>query len=277
VHVVWNGSDKARPRPQPESLGAPLLYSRLNDAGTAFQPERNLIKNVEYLDGGGAVAADSLGNVFVFWHGHPVGAPEGEDHRAVFVAKSADEGALFAPERRVSPDDAGACGCCGLAAFGDRAGNIYTVFRAARAKENRDSMLLVSRDHGGTFAPTTLQPWKATQCPMSLPSITEGAGRVMLAWETGSQVQFAAVGQHEMASPMGRGSRKHPITAVNDRGETLLAWSEGTGWERGGAVEWQLFDGEGRPAGAIGHADGLPVWGLPAAVADKEGNFVILF
>src|SRR6266852_7895412 len=39
VHVAWNGSDKATKGPHRE---VPLLYSRLNDAGTAFEPERNV-------------------------------------------------------------------------------------------------------------------------------------------------------------------------------------------------------------------------------------------
>ena len=27
---------------------------------------------------------------------------------------------------------------------------------------------------------------------------------------------------------------KHPVLATNPSGETLLAWTEGTGWQRGG-------------------------------------------
>ncbi|HAB18810.1 MAG TPA: hypothetical protein DCE44_20515 [Verrucomicrobiales bacterium] len=40
AHVVWNGSSQAEPKPV---AGAPLLYSRLDDSGTAFEPEQNLI------------------------------------------------------------------------------------------------------------------------------------------------------------------------------------------------------------------------------------------
>ena len=64
VHVAWNGSSKAEPQAEPKQTGrAPMLYSRLNDARTAFEPERNLITRTFNLDGGGAVAADSRGNV----------------------------------------------------------------------------------------------------------------------------------------------------------------------------------------------------------------------
>ena len=42
-----------------------MLYTRLNDAGTAFEPQRDLIRMARGLDGGGAVAADGVGNVYV--------------------------------------------------------------------------------------------------------------------------------------------------------------------------------------------------------------------
>src|SRR3954466_1868132 len=38
AHVAWNGSDQAQPRSGKEP---PMLYARLNDAGTAFEPEKN--------------------------------------------------------------------------------------------------------------------------------------------------------------------------------------------------------------------------------------------
>jgi hypothetical protein len=112
--------------------------------------------------------------------------------------------------------------------------------------------------------------------PDELPSISEGAGRIWLAWKpVAGPILLGRPGLGGVT--MGRGSRKHPVTAVNDRGDTLLAWSDGTGWQKGGAVEWQLFDSAGRPTGPVNRADGLPVWGLPAVVAEKDGNFVILF
>src|SRR5262249_21717068 len=41
AHVLWNGSDQAKPRSP--AGGGPLLYRRMNDAGTAFDAERNLL------------------------------------------------------------------------------------------------------------------------------------------------------------------------------------------------------------------------------------------
>ena len=43
IHVAWMGSDKAEPRGS--GGGSPMLYTRLNDAATAFEPQRNIIQS----------------------------------------------------------------------------------------------------------------------------------------------------------------------------------------------------------------------------------------
>ena len=70
---------------------------------------------------------------------------------------------------------------------------------------------------------------------------------------------------------------KHPAVAVNKAGETLLVWTEGTGWQRGGALAWQMFGADGKPAGAPQRRDGVPVWGLAAAVAESDGSFTVIY
>src|ERR1700737_4407977 len=51
--------------------------------------------------------------------------------------------------------------------------------------------------------------------------------------------------------------------------------TEGTGWQKGGALAWQLFDKTGKPTDEKGRIDrAIPVWGLPTVVATKEG-FII--
>src|SRR5713226_5096417 len=74
AHVAWNGSRNAEKGTHP---GAPMLYSRLNEAGTAFEPERDVMSETAILDGGGSVAADNEGNVYVMWHAFPPGNSEG--------------------------------------------------------------------------------------------------------------------------------------------------------------------------------------------------------
>jgi hypothetical protein len=57
----------------------------------------------------------------------------------------------------------------------------------------------------------------------------------------------------------------------------LLVWTEGTGWQRGGALAWQLFDKSGKPLDEKGRQDGVPVWSFGAAYAKEDGSFVVLY
>jgi hypothetical protein len=61
VHVVWMGSERAEPRGP--SGSTPPLYARLNDAGTAFEPQRNIARFAGGPGGGLSVADDKLGGV----------------------------------------------------------------------------------------------------------------------------------------------------------------------------------------------------------------------
>src|SRR5256885_3755541 len=90
VHVTWMGG------------GDIMYYTRLNDSGTAFEPPRNLITWAGKLDGGGTVAADRKGNVYVAWNGAPPDNKRNELGRAIFVARSTDEGKTFSREERAT-------------------------------------------------------------------------------------------------------------------------------------------------------------------------------
>src|SRR6185369_4163602 len=123
VHVVWNQSHASLSAA--DKMKAAMIYTRLNDAGTAFEPQRTLSDVAYQLDGGGTVAADGLGNVYVAWHGNPEAS--GEANRRVFVARSTDEGRTFLPEVPAISEATGACGCCGMKAIADGTGNVFML------------------------------------------------------------------------------------------------------------------------------------------------------
>lgn len=277
VHVAWNGSTVSD-----KHAGVPMLYTRLNAAGTAFEPERDLITQAAGLDGGGSVAADPAGNVYVLWHALKPGSTEGEGNRAVFVARSTDDGRTFAREKLATAEPTGACGCCGMRAFADHAGTVFALYRAAGEKVNRDETLLISRNQGLDFAIANAHPWKISTCPMSSAFFSESGSGVLAAWETEGNVFFARVDPKTQSvspavSPASAPRAKHPAVAGNARGEVLLAWTEGTGWQRGGTLAWQMFGPEGRPIGEINRAEGVPVWSLVSAVARPDGSFLVLY
>src|SRR5439155_6942543 len=127
IHVVWFGSDQSEPAGG-RSRGAPLLYSRLNDRGTAFEPARNLMQFTAALDGGPSIAADAEGNVYAAWHGQD-GSSDGEAARRLWVARSTEEGKSFSREVPAWAEPTGACACCGARAYADRRGLVYILYR----------------------------------------------------------------------------------------------------------------------------------------------------
>ena len=278
VHVVWNGSSKAEPK---SGEGTPLLYARLDDSGSAFESERNLMGKTVMLDGGASVAADRLGNVYVIWHAAPAADLEGEPKRRVFLARSADDGANFQPEKSISLTN-GVCGCCALRAFADRAGNLMVLYRAATTATNRDITLLSSTNQGATFTQVFTDPWTTGSCPMSSASLVDSPHGVFAAWETKGKVQATSVlpELRELfpTAAVSIGNRaKHPALTVNLRGEALCVWAEGTGWQKGGSVAWRTLDAKGVPTGETATKAGLPVWSFPAAFARDDGQFVVVF
>jgi hypothetical protein len=116
--------------------------------------------------------------------------------------------------------------------------------------------------------------------------MTSGAKQNLGAWENNGQVFFAALDRIstgsssdlvKIAAPDATGKRKHPAIATNSRGETILVWTEGTGWKKGGSLAWQVFDRDGKPTANKGTAPDVPVWGLATVVAEANGNFTIVY
>ncbi|PYJ86807.1 MAG: hypothetical protein DME22_03965 [Verrucomicrobia bacterium] len=281
VHVAWMGGQGAARVTVNGKEATPMLYTRSNDADTAFEPERNLITWAAGLDGGGSVAADLQGNVYVVWHASPPGNQRGEAGRAVFVAHSTDEGGTFKREEQANRRATGACGCCGLRAFADSKGRLYIVYRAAD-EMSRDMTLLVSRDHAANFEVETVNQWMIKSCPMSSCAFAESDSGVVAATERDGQVYFNVIEPETLslsrpAAAPGGEKRKHPVVAANSKGEVLIAWTEGTAWQKGGALGWQLFDKHGKATAEKGHADGVPVWSLPAAFAQSDGSFMVVY
>jgi hypothetical protein len=312
VHVAWNGSGKFA-----GDRGVPMFYARMNQRGTGFEDQRNLMQKTRGLDGGGTITADQNGRVFVAWHGLAVASKveggsetsaetsagagaktrvetgaemSGEAARRVWVAISTDSGKTFADETMAWKQSTGACGCCSMRALATEAGSVHMLYRSA-SDGTRDIFRLSFKlgeqgqigfgDSVG-FEGGLVHRWKVATCPMSSMSLASGAGRVASAWETDGQMylSWSQSGSPKftppLAAPGDQRQRKHPALAINSQGQTLMAWTEGTAWQRGGDLVWQIYDPNGKATSQHGRIeDGIPVWGLPSAAA--IGSDFVLF
>src|SRR5262249_35726142 len=152
----------------------------------------------------------------------------------------------------------GVCGCCGLKAFAPNPKQLAIFYRAADAAANRDMVLLVSTNAGASFQSIILGKWKSSTCPMSTPALgTSPDGRLLAMWETDGQVYWAKVEPSNPQTSISVQSvggnpreRKHPRFAVSpgQPSSLLLSWVEGTGWEKGGALAWEVAGAESAPA-----------------------------
>jgi hypothetical protein len=206
----------------------------------------------------------------------------GEAGRALFVARSTDEGKTFAPEVLATDKPTGACGCCGMKAWADDHGIVLALYRGASEQVNRDEILLVSRDRGLHFDTALVHPWKVATCPMSSASFSDTGAGLLAAWETEGNVYFTRIDSSSLevaqpVSPVGSARRKHPVAVGNAAGDVLLAWTVGTGWGKGGSVVWQLYDKNGQPSPEHGQRTGVPTWSLITALAKSDGGFVIIY
>ena len=287
VHVAWNGSDTALPRgvtnPKTQKAGSPMLYARSNAQRTAFEPQRNLTTHTFDIDGGGSIAADEDGSVYVAWHANDVKGDPGEAVRRVWLARSTDAGANFAPETAAWSEPTGACGCCGMRLLAAGQGRLHLLYRSATQQINRDVFALLSTDRGRTFTGARLHEWDINACPMTSMSLAVSGKRVLAAWETDGQVFFKDVSGSAAASPQAPAGgspetrRKHPRLAFGRDGSLLMVWTEGTAWNKGGSLAWQLYDVAGQPSGPAGARPGVPTWSVGAVAPGPAGGFVVFY
>ncbi len=266
LHVAWFHNNPMR-----------FYYARSDGAGGFEEQQVLSVKDEGGVESGATVAVDADGNVYVFWHADPV-----EDaQRRVYMAVSRDNGALFELPRAVSPEAEGACGCCGLRAITDDTGAVHVSYRGAGDNIHRGMRLLTTADKGRTFSDQLIQPWDVGACPVATTTLSAGPDGTKVAWETEGQVQFADITRLDAPVPApGEADfrRKNPAVSVNHRGDILLAWGDGPGWQSGGALHWQLFDRGGRPRGEEGSgAAPIPASSVPTAVARADGSFVVVF
>ena len=255
-----------------------MLHSRLNDDGSAFEEETNIIGRTIGFEGVGAIVADqNSANVYAFWPGQTEPGPEmGRD---MYMALSKDEGKNWSVPRKLDINIEGNCRCCPIQATMDSKGNMYIVYRnsvkTSAASWDKNTFLLVSKDAGKSWNKTLVQKWENCGCPGAPYSMASGADGVYLGFSTRGTSSFAKVGKRLKINPApssGKSSTR-PVVAANKNGDVLFCWVEVQD------VTWQVFDRNGKAlANVAGRLNGVAAkWSNAAVVATASGDFLLYY
>lgn len=283
VHVSWFGSARVAPKtPEGQHPQAPLMVTRMNDSRDGFEPERNVMTWTKDLDGGGSIAADKEGNVYVAWHGRGHSRLKGEMGRGIFLATSRDKGKTFEREIQVREAPPGSCACCGMRVAIHPDGQLHIVYRGLQ-NEVRPMVDLWSADGGNTFEKVIFNPWRIKACPMSSVNLLPIGNELLIATEQEQSIKLNIRSQNDLSMRQfpehpTLWNGKHPSAAADPDGNLLLTWSEGAGWAQGGTLRWVILDKTGTEIAQNPNEDqpAIPVWSFPKALYFNQG-FRIIF
>jgi len=266
IHVVW--ADRWSPGAQ-----CRVRYARSIDGGRSFQPVRQ-ISPMPGVDGA-TLAADGEGNVLVFWHVFSPPQEEVPNGHWLYVSRSTDNGAAFAPAERVKIANVKdlACSMCMMRARIGADGNAYLAFRSAennirdfyvlrgRKTENRFTALRVNHDN-----------WELKTCPMCGPELTlDGQGGALCAFMSRHRVYWSTLAPGastftlHAATPANEEDEIYPSAVANRQGDVLFLWQVGPMSVSGRAtVKWAVYRRDGAFTGQAGTV-GVSASGTKAA------------
>ncbi len=270
-HVLWHGKQGTAA----DGKGCALYYARV-DGSAAPASVNDMMGDTTALDGGAAVAADAQGHVWLVWHAQPADG-KGEAARRLYLRHSADNGASFTEPWAVKGEDQGICGCCGLAAMIGADGSLHVLYRKAENGSQRGARLIrlpAAANLSTTPVVVPLDQWNMPGCPMTTAAFIQEDGGPAPAWVTQYQLRFQS--WTPQIAAQSEALRNHPRMARNSAGETLLAWTEGATWGKGGELLAQVFSANGAPQGRPVRQT-LSAWQYGACAVLGDGRLALLY
>jgi hypothetical protein len=81
-------------------------------------------------------------------------------------------------------------------------------------------------------------------------------------------------------SEAGRKANHPVLVPLEETDSVLVAWTEGTGWQRGGELAWRtvgLKSSSSTRDSPVQRLPGVPVWGSVAAWRESDGSVTVLY
>lgn len=262
VHVSWLSVGPS---------GGAVYYAHKPNKKKSFSKQRAVSGATDGFDAGLSIAANG-DQVAVIWPAH--GSGNSEQQRLLYAAWSQNGGDAFAKPIPLNAATPGICACCDIDAGFNAAGELQVLYRNASNSGRHATLLSQAKD---AFVVTEIDTWLVNQCPMSTFHVEGANPNSLMVWQTKNQILWSQIGAQKKHTASGKGkNRKHPVIVANKDGVLCLAFSEGTGWNRGGSVECQVMSADGVLLAAQ-RFDGLKPWSTPALVVQANGNFLITY
>ena len=274
LHVMWYVAEEEQ-----------YFYTRSNLERTQFESQRALASTFrDGLDAGGDVAAMGS-SVAVVWG---AGALSREAERTMVARFSADGGASFGEELRISDSQLGACACCSMAVEFLSPDSLTVAYRSAVDGSGRHMQVLTAAgmfDHSLSWqyrSVGALQEWEATYCPLSTNDIaSDRSAQPWLVFETMGRVVQMSFGESTKPSRVGEPftetRQKNPAVAFNHQGDRLIAWGESVSHSRGGRLNLRIYTAGGVETDfRLAEQVQIANFSFPAVAALPDGNFLVL-
>jgi len=274
LHVMWYVAEEEQ-----------YFYTRSNLERTQFESQRALASTFrDGLDAGGDVAAMGS-SVAVVWG---AGALSREAERTMVARFSADGGASFDEELRVSDSQLGACACCSMAVEFLSPDSLTVAYRSAVNGSGRHMQVLTAagmfdNSLSWQYQPVgALQEWEATYCPLSTNDIAnDRSAQPWLVFETMGRVVQMSLGEptkpSRVGEPFTETRQKNPAVAFNHQGDRLIAWGESVSHSRGGRLNLRIYTADGVETGfRLAEKIQIANFSFPAVAALPDGDFLVL-
>lgn len=257
VHVALGNNAWKLKLPQDE-WG--FFYTRLLPGETAFAP----LNNINHKPSEGfSLAVGEKGLVTAVWMADKL-----------YANVSHDGGSTFDSTVEIDPK-LNPCNCCTTSSVYGKDGRLAILYREETNNE-RDMYLALWDQEKNKVTKTRVSttPWKIDACPMTYYSVNRSGDGYVAAWPTKGQIYLSRLDAKgtpktpkEIKTPGQSGMRTGLLTIAAPEGRTLVTW------KKDNRLGWQLYDGNGRPAGPAGSAgsEGNGVAGVLA----KNGDLVL--
>lgn len=260
-------------------------HARSADGGKTFTSPTQL-SNVPGVDGA-TLAADASGNVIAFWHVFDPPQKEVRDGHWIYLARSTDNGATFAPAERLRLANGKdlACSMCLMRARIGADGRVSLAFRTAE-NNIRDFYVLKSKATENAFTAIRVNQdnWHLETCPMCGPELSiDPKGDAYCAFMSKHKVYWSVLpAGHEaftlhVPTPENQADEIYPEAVSNGKGDVLMIWQVGPmAIDKKATVHWALYIADGAYTGQTAQLGTTTSGTKPTALVDRDGGFHII-